>query len=658
MSLRVISQTPRHSAFIVLGKGLPLFLALALIAIAAIFGVYTWQERRITEDALREQTRFVDMLRKTMTGDLNLMLTDLRILARYEPLRRYIDDPNPRNRATLAGTLKDFAVAKRLYDQIRLLDLGGMEDVRINLTDDNAEVASDAELQPKADRYYFRDAISLAADQIYISPLDLNIEHGEVETPYKPMVRAATPVFDSAGDKRGVVVLNYLAADLLAHLESLLENSIGRVSLLNTDGYWLRAPRKQDEWGFMFPDKAENSFAAVFPEEWRSIAKGTSGQFETDKGIFTYFRICPVSLVCPSSPGQTGPLPPEFILVSHIGGAEFNALTKTLRTGLAAAGIVLLAILAPTSWLITWHKLKRKSAISVLRERERLYRALAENFPNGAVFLLDPNFQCLLAEGRGLSPLGLTQERLRTDGIKTIFPPESFPLVEEHFKSALAGRETSFETRLNDEVYQVYLVPVIDDDEQVFAEMLMTQNITDRKQMEDQLRDLATVDALTQLPNRRHFLDSLNRMIAFSRRYNSPLSLCMCDIDQFKTINDTHGHTVGDTVLAALGSIIQGSLRETDRAGRYGGDEFCIALPNTQPEAAVIVVERIRATLAQTSFVNDRGEKFYVTGSFGLVGFESNEDAIELISGADRALYSVKHSGRNKVCADTCTKVI
>jgi diguanylate cyclase (GGDEF)-like protein len=172
-------------------------------------------------------------------------------------------------------------------------------------------------------------------------------------------------------------------------------------------------------------------------------------------------------------------------------------------------------------------------------------------------------------------------------------------------------------------------------------------------QVEHQRRELnrlATFDDLTELYNRRCFMERLTEEIARYRRYGSPLSVLLLDLDHFKRINDTHGHLVGDRVLRSVGRLLRTSLRITDLAARYGGEEFCVLAANTDLAVAETLGERLReAIAAQIQVVND-AVAFRVTCSIGAAEAGPEiQDGLELLARADAALYEAKHSGRNCV---------
>ncbi len=155
----------------------------------------------------------------------------------------------------------------------------------------------------------------------------------------------------------------------------------------------------------------------------------------------------------------------------------------------------------------------------------------------------------------------------------------------------------------------------------------------------------ATSDALTGLPNRRAADETLKRMVAQAGRTLSPLSAVMLDLDHFKQINDIHGHEQGDEVLAAIGAILSGCVRDSDFAARFGGEEFLLLLPDTAREQAAVLAEKLRGTIADAQL-----GVASVTASLGVASFpEDGLDAEQLLRRADGALYTAKDHGRNRV---------
>ncbi|MCX7793288.1 MAG: diguanylate cyclase [Thermodesulfovibrionales bacterium] len=174
------------------------------------------------------------------------------------------------------------------------------------------------------------------------------------------------------------------------------------------------------------------------------------------------------------------------------------------------------------------------------------------------------------------------------------------------------------------------------------------------RQLEDLLHRLdimAKTDYLTEIYNRRHFEKILKREFARASRYNHYLSCLMCDIDNFKRINDTYGHAAGDAVLKEVARLIHSSLRENDEVGRWGGEEFVIILPETKKSDAKKVAERILRNIAARRFPGlPENEKITLSIGIATAFEDTNIDNWEkLTKAADEALYMAKRNGRNRV---------
>jgi diguanylate cyclase (GGDEF)-like protein/PAS domain S-box-containing protein len=179
-------------------------------------------------------------------------------------------------------------------------------------------------------------------------------------------------------------------------------------------------------------------------------------------------------------------------------------------------------------------------------------------------------------------------------------------------------------------------------------------DITERKQTEQQLWYAAIHDQLTGLFNRRYFMQQLISAIASARRHKHPLSLCLCDLDNFKLINDTYGHHTGDEVLSGFGKLVRQELRTDDVAGRLGGDEFCFIFPHVSASNAVISIERLRRQLEKIAFNAEGDKTFSVTGAFGITDLAATEvNEKDLLRKADKALYRAKALGKNQIVVNT-----
>jgi diguanylate cyclase len=166
---------------------------------------------------------------------------------------------------------------------------------------------------------------------------------------------------------------------------------------------------------------------------------------------------------------------------------------------------------------------------------------------------------------------------------------------------------------------------------------------------------LSSMDGLSGLLNRTHWEAVVGAEFQRCRRIGHPSSLLMIDIDHFKSINDGHGHPVGDTVIRSVARMLRSALRLQDVAGRYGGDEFGVVLPGTPIEGAQILADRIRVRIESMVIETEPGVR--VTASLGVAAFKSTDaDQMDWIVRADRALYRAKESGRNRTGCDVPTE--
>jgi diguanylate cyclase (GGDEF)-like protein len=177
------------------------------------------------------------------------------------------------------------------------------------------------------------------------------------------------------------------------------------------------------------------------------------------------------------------------------------------------------------------------------------------------------------------------------------------------------------------------------------------------KRLQDELRDknamlarLSTTDPVTGLRTRRYASEVLNIEWIRSCRYHTPLSVMMADLDHFKRVNDEYGHPAGDAVLRGVSDTLRASLRVSDVAGRYGGEEILVILPQTEGDGARQLAERWRQAVREATFASPDGRDVRVTVSIGVASLDASHGSTEeLVSAADAALYRAKNEGRDRV---------
>ena len=171
----------------------------------------------------------------------------------------------------------------------------------------------------------------------------------------------------------------------------------------------------------------------------------------------------------------------------------------------------------------------------------------------------------------------------------------------------------------------------------------------DNARLHDIVQRQAITDDLTGLVNRRRFIEALDAEVERARRFGSPLTVVLADLDNFKDVNDAFGHHGGDVVLRAFADLIRSHVRDVDVSGRIGGEEFAIVLPETARDDAVRVAERMRKSLAAVPLTISGEESITVASSFGVAELGAHQSGDDLLRAADAALYRAKEEGKNRV---------
>jgi len=350
-----------------------LVLSIALVLFMCWLLYHLEAGRLIEQQQQRESTR-VGLLRELLHGKVRPLVDDLRTLIDGDGLRGFLDDGGAGNLAAVTRSARFISTSHPQYDQVRCIDQDGQEVLRVN---QGGSVVPRGQLQNKADRPYFRRTSALPAGSFYVSALDLNVENGVVETPPKPMLRLAAPVFDTAGRRRGICIINYLAADLIAYLQRVIPTTGDRLRLLDANGYWIKAADPAQEWGAMLPQHAGFTLAQTDPALWARIRQQPVGQVLRG-GLFTWLRVQPEDFTgLPAA--QLLAEQPWLVVASEVSRRDMRALTAGLREvmRLVVPGLVLLTLLS--AWLLrARHQVLLQLRAANLQLEERVRGRTAE----------------------------------------------------------------------------------------------------------------------------------------------------------------------------------------------------------------------------------------------------------------------------------------
>lgn len=660
--------TARSSGRTALLLFLALFTPFAVIAT----GLFYWNlQVRIDQElaALQNHERSqVEATAQILRHDLKGVTADLMILAHASCVKRLLNSGSVADEKGVVDLFVEMSQEKQIYDQIRYIDLAGMEIVRINLDKGRAQIVSKKSLQSKAGRYFFQDSIRLADGEVYVSPLDLNIEHDAIQIPYKPMLRVGTPVFNRLGEKKGVVLVNLYGSTLIDHFRQAT-NRGRHAMLLNRDGDWLSSPDPSQEWGFMFGNP--HAFAKHYPTEWQTLVSKEVGSFTTEAGLFTYDTVYPLQAGQRSATGSPLPVGSSagelrsqdyfWKVVSLVPTAELPSLTSPRYKIAFVVFGGLMALLAVLSGYLAVLLISRRQLRQKVFDNEKKLRDITATLGEG-VYVLDANGVITYVNPEAERLLGWPSQDLlgknshalfhhhRADGMQL---PESECAISKVIRSGQVYRN-------DDEVFwrkdgtqlavRVSSSPIRRDGE-ALGSVVAFQDITEYKRNQAEIRRLAFYDTLTDLPNRRLFLERLNYALAQAKRHQRALAVMFMDLDHFKEINDTFGHDTGDELLKVVATRLNSSVRNVDTIARQSGDEFVILLSEiTQPADAVQVAEKLLSVLREP--ITARGHALEITGSVGVSIYPANgtDDAQELMKKADSAMYAAKKAGRNRYC--------
>ncbi|MCB0209952.1 MAG: response regulator [Anaerolineae bacterium] len=469
-------------------------LGLLVLLPLTLYFISSRDAQNYRERIEQQQIQLVDTQKLTINSIMQSAISDLLLLSEGSALQNVLDDNRPSgiSKQRLLETYYTFIAKRGIYNHVHVLDETGMEIVRVNYNNGDPKIVPLTQLQSKAHRYYFAETMELDRNEIYISAFDLNIENGQIEQPLKPVIRLGTPVFDRQGQKRGIVVIAFLGSNLLDQLDRNAKIGLGEMMLLNAEGYYLKAPNPDDEWGFMFDEGRDWTFEKNFKDAWPVIRSQASGQFYTNSGLFTFQTFSPFENSWLSATEKNGDF--HFVAkdyswkyVSRVPPNNFATELTGLKIGFALAYIVFGGLLVAVSW-----GLARNSVLKELSEKKASMLSQAvENSPslamitdsNGFIEYVNPKFTELTgydaAEviGKNASELG----------------DQSQEEEQKMWQALVEGniwRGTFLNKKKNGGLYWelASIASIKDTYGQIIHYVKVSEDITERKTMEDALR--------------------------------------------------------------------------------------------------------------------------------------------------------------------------
>ena len=342
-------------------KGLIYGIAFMIVIIALLSLYYTYTHTRVDAQLMQEQLVELDTMEASIQNNMQIAASPLLIFNRSETAKEILVKDNESRREIFNDIFLSLTKEIGIYQQIRLIDNFGMEIVRVdNHSNGTYEIVDKAKLQDKSNRYYFKETMKVSEDTIYISPFDLNMERGQIEIPYKPMIRLGKSYRTSDGNINGMMILNVNGKIILDDIAQLNSHTNDSVFLLNRDGYYLHSEETDKNFAFMFPDKQDVGFFNDFKNEWELILQGEE-IIITDEG---HFYIKEISLLDPMYYRSS---PNEFYLVMYVPESEVHRADGELNKSVLISGVFLI----PLSLLLGW-------SFGITRARNIFYKKQLE----------------------------------------------------------------------------------------------------------------------------------------------------------------------------------------------------------------------------------------------------------------------------------------
>jgi len=615
------------------GKLFFIFLVYGLLlAIAAQLLMIKVNKEVVQNDSLKKAALYAQDLQENFQLNIKHSRTKLKSLRESAIFRKNFEE----HRVTMCSTSLFLDIAKTSSNvmQLRYIDKDGNEIIRIERNNPNQEaiIIDKQYLQNKADRYYFKEIMRLRDGEFWYSNLDLNVEYGKIEMPIKPVLRIGTPYYYK-GKKEGVLIINIFMEDFL---ESLVSSDIYNIFLVDKENYILVDTQHKNEWNrYLHKDLnlskeylnkllKENKYYELDlkignQEGLKVIIVPSNDYIQTQvKENFYQFLWVILAVLFLSFP-----LSYLMSMVPAKLKSKVDELNHKLKEEAKEKDVLLSLFDYSDAVLFKWNNDENWSVSFVSKSVENLLGYARHDFETNEI----PYASCIHSDD-----IGRVQREVEdavADGVY-FFTHEPYRVITKNKKIKWILDNTVIVRNESNEI--INFVGYLTD-------------ITEIKEKEVELENLARVDQLTKISNRLYLDEVLMSQYYRFNRYSEECSIILVDIDYFKAVNDKYGHLVGDKVLIEFANLLKKSIRKDDIVGRWGGEEFLIILPHTNLKKAALLAEKLCKTVAEHEF-SVVGHK---TASFGVATFVHGLSVEQCVDLADEALYEAKEAGRNMV---------
>lgn len=563
--------------------------------------------------------------------------SDGNIILNSSEIRAYVGNMTDANvQHELKRIFSNMMTNKKIYDSIRFIGVDGYEKVRVNEVENGTMAVADSELEYKGDQTYFQEGIKLNPGEIYISPMDLSMKSGVVETPLKPLMRLVLPVFNDKNERQGILVLNYLAKNMLDQIENDSKSNMDmKILLLNNEGYYLLSENSDKDFSFMYGDQQRISFSQENPEIWQAILNKGSGYYDDGRDLYFYTPIYPLK----------GYQNLHWVLVGAAPLDVLGVFTNEDNRTIVLIAVLLILVLCIISVIVSWLLLIRKEA----RSREKITDGIFKNAKEG-IMIMDADMQIVYVnkafstitgysegEALGKKPIDLkTAKKLR----------EIYSKIWETVNEEGNWQGEITDQRKDSTTYPKYISisKMFDRKSNTLSNFLeVFEDLTSVRITEEAINKIKHYDEATGLPTQvlfemkvREYIKQIDRM-----------AVVVLQVTNFNTLYDNLGKKSGAILINEVSRRIQTFLSATDLLGILHKDQFIMARINSNDKLEMGHLMNKMITYIREPIEIDT-EKVYLNVSIGIAVFQDDSADLEkLIEYANIAKNYALQTGDN-----------
>jgi len=611
-----------------------IFLPLLIILVSALFFVNNWQIQKDKQILMERENTIGRINKVNIQTILSSVTSDLEVVKDSAILTNYVNNPTTQTLTELNKMFMRFSKNKTVFDQIRFINIKGMELARVNYNEGNVYITSDKQLQNKNQSEYYKSTLNLKPEEIYISQFDLNVENGKIEQPIKPTIRFGVPILNSNGEKSGVLIFNYLGENILDKInENVKQDSEFNIELLNSEGFFISSIDKKNNWSFMYKDKEHVSFKSQNKGMWNIISNNERGNLENKKKIYYFDTVYPLSDIkeknynFPKNRGYT-----SWKTIISYPKEEFSFMKSLGANGFLGIGYIFLIIVLLCSTMITYIIFKRQEAL-------RRVRAAGSLFDNSKEDILITNSETRITyvNKAFLYITGYKEGEVinvKTSAFKSGKHDKQFYRnMWQDIKIYGNWQGEIWDKKKNGVFYPKWLKIIVikGDNDKDIQYVGIFEDLTVLKERETSINILKNYDQLTSLPNllltKQLIREKINGNFDIRDYKYSLISLTITNYDIVKA---GLGLKKADGLIITTLKIIKYHMEDNFIIGSPGKNEFMIFLESNGTDN--ITLEFVNNVLNEfkNPFVIDDLE-IYVKLAMGVASFDDYSNTVELI---------------------------